>query len=54
MFNELIKQNGLEYEEIKKLMAIKAKKKNMLVFFMEELDIHGRIGQEEAIDNKVN
>ena len=32
-----MKQNGLEYEEIKKLMSIKAKR-NMLVLFMEELN----------------
>ena len=42
MFNE----NGLEYEDIKKLMSVKAKKEYVSV-------IHGRIEQEEAIEYKV-
>ena len=41
-FNE----NGLEYEEIKKLMSVKVKKEYVRV-------IHGRIEQEEAIEYKV-
>ena len=41
-FNE----NGLEYEEIKKLMSVKVKKEYVCV-------IHGRIEQEEAIEYQV-
>ena len=42
MFNE----NGLEYEEIKKLMSVKAKKEYVSV-------THGRIEKEEPIEYKV-
>ena len=41
----LFNENGLEYEEIKKLMSVKAKKEYVSV-------IHGRIEQEEAIEFK--
>ena len=43
MFNE----NVLEYEEIKKLRSIKARKEYVSV-------VHGRIEQEEVIECKVN
>ena len=41
----MMKQNGLEYEEIKKLMSVKAKKEYVSV-------IHERIEQEEVIEYK--
>ena len=43
----LFNENGLEYEEIIKLMSIKARKEYVSV-------IHGRIEQEEAIEYKGN
>ena len=45
-FKYLFNEKGLEYEEIKKLMSVKAKKEYVSV-------IHGRIVQEEAIEYKV-
>ena len=55
MFNEPIilcevKQNGLEYEEIQKLMSIQSRKENCKYACF----ICGRIEQEEVIEYKVN
>ena len=48
LFDESMrKENGLYYEEIKKLMSVKAKKEYANV-------IHGRIEQEEVIEYKAN
>ena len=48
LFNEsIMKQNGLEYEEIKKLMSIQAKREYVSV-------IHERIEQEKVIEYKVD
>ena len=55
MFNESInlyeiKQNGLEYEEIRKLMSIQSRKENRkYVSFM-----HQKIEQEEVIEYRVD
>ena len=42
----MMKENGLYYEEIKKLMSVKAKKEYVSVTY-------GRIEQEEVIEYKV-
>ena len=43
----MVNENGLDYEEIKKLMSVKAKKEYVSVAY-------GRIEQEEAITQEFN